>query len=329
MYEHLRNDFILKLSQKYNREQITAITAMLDSVAVNYTITTGTTEIAVAENVIPPCVSIYLNSKKLEGLSDLTLSNYYGLLCNFFNDVQKAPEAITANDIRMYLVTRKTRDNLSDRYLDKIRQTLNCFFSWLVDEDYLTKNPCRTINSIRYEIKPRRALTRFQLERLRRMCRSPRDLALVDMLYSTGCRVSELINIKLTDIDLETKSIHIIGKGQKHNTVYLNDNAILSLREYMATRKGDSNYIFLSSRSPYRRLSVRGVQKILKQYESLLGCDLSPHILRHTTATLSLQAGMEITEVQKMLGHSSVSTTQIYAETLQENVMQSHKRYVV
>ena len=329
MYEHLRNDFVMKLAQKYGRDQVTEITAMLDNVAINYDISAKSTALAVIEDPIPRVVSIYIASKRLEGLSEVSLKNYAGHLRKFFEIIQKQPEDISTNDIRMYLATYKVQRKVSDRSLDKIREVLNTFFTWLSDEEYIVKNPCRTIKDIKYEVKPRKALTRFQLERLRRMCETSRELAILDVLYSTGCRVTELVNMKLTDVDMESRTVHIIGKGNKHNTVYLNDNARLSLAEYFKDRKGDSDYLFLRERSPYGKLSTRSVEVILKKYEKSLGCPLSPHIIRHTTATLSLQAGMPITQVQKMLGHASVNTTQIYAETSQEDVSASHKRYVV
>ena len=156
-----------------------------------------------------------------------------------------------------------------------------------------------------------------------------RDLAIVDVLYSTGCRVTELVNMRFWDIDTDQSSIKILGKGKKHNTVYLNETAKLSLEDYLAERKGDSEYLFVSDRSPYGQLNVRTVQHLFATIGKKLNIKLSPHIIRHTSATLALQSGMSITQVQKMLGHSSVNTTQIYAETTQEDVAAAHKRYVI
>ena len=329
MYEHLRNAFINKLSLNYGREDINKITAILDGIAKDYEITDKCTELMILENFIPEEVKTYLVSKAIEGCSEATVKNYKTILEMFFQEIQKPVQKIETNDIRLYLVTYKQRRGIKDRTLEKYRQILYAFFAWLTDEEYITKNPCKTIRPIKYEIEPRHALTRQQLEELRRMCKDDRDLALVDVLFSTACRISELANMRFSDISQDGRTIHIIGKGSKHNDVYINDNAFLSLRAYLETRKGDNDYIFTSIRSPYNKLSTRNIEHIFKGYEKKLGCRLTPHIIRHTTATLALQSGMEITEVQKMLNHSSVATTQIYAETSMDDVRASHRKYVV
>jgi len=329
MYEHLRNSMQVELSTRFSSEELDQILTTLDRIAADFTITERETSLAALEDETPRLVKIYLSSKKLEGLSDDTIKMYANRLCIFFDFVGRKPEEIETNEIRLFLVQYQQQKGISDRTLDKIRQILNAFFEWCVNEEYITKNPCRNIKEIKYEIEPRKSLTRFQLERVRRACKSKRDLAIVDTLYSTGCRVRELINMKFSDLDENENSVKIIGKGKKHNTVYLNTNAQISLTEYLKERKGDSEYIFVTDRKPYGQLSVRSVQRTIGLLAEELNIDLSPHILRHTSATLALQSGMEITQVQKMLGHANVSTTQIYAETSQEEVATSHKKYVI
>ena len=329
MYEHLRNDFQIKLMPHFSASQIDQIMAALDKVSTDYTISERETSLMVVDDEITKLVNIYLSSKKLEGLSDGTIEMYANRLRIFFNTVQRKAQDIEPNEIRLFLVQYQQQKKISDRTLDKIRQNLNSFFEWCVNEDYISKNPCRNIKEIKWEAEPRRSLTRFQLERVRRACKTKRDLAVVDVLYSTGCRVTELVNMKFSDMDDKEHSIKIIGKGKKHNTVYLNTNAQISLNEYLNERKGDSDYIFVSDREPHDQLSVRTVQRLIGDLADELDLKITPHILRHTSATLALQNGMEITQVQKMLGHSSVNTTQIYAETSQEEVAVSHKRYVI
>ena len=329
MYEHFRNDFLLQLINQFSQEDLKKISIILDKVAYNYDISEKETSIVTLDQTIPYYIKLYLSSKKLEGLSMATIEMYGTVLKIFFDTINKPPQEITTNDIRLFLVQYQINRKVSDRTLDKYRQNLNSFFEWCVNEEYITKNPCKNIKEIKYEVEPRHSLTRFQLETLRRNCKCKRDLAMVDVLYSTGCRVAELVNMKFTDIDYNENSIKIIGKGKKHNTVYLNTNAQLSLNEYMTERKGKSDYLFVSKRSPYDQVSTRTVEKVFKDLGDELGFKLTPHILRHTSATLALQNGMPITQVQKMLGHSSVATTQIYAETSQEDIANSHKKYVI
>ena len=327
MYEHLRNTFLTSLTPYFEVSDVNKIATLLDKVASDYDISEKVTALVVVDNEYLKLPKLYLASKHLEGLSDLTIKFYGCRLRAFFDMVRKNTKDITTNDIRMFLVQYQTQTKISDRTLEKFRQILNCYFEWCKNEEYILKNPCKNIHDIKYEAKPRRALTRLQLEQVRRACKTKRDLAIVDVLYSTGCRVTELINMKFTDIN--KNSVKIIGKGKKHNIVYLNTNAQLSLNDYLKERKDNNPYLFVSSRMPHDKLKVRAVQHLFSKLGNELNIDLSPHIIRHTSATLALQNGMPIEQVQKMLGHSSVATTQIYAETLQEDMAISHKRYVV
>ena len=329
MYEHLRNDFISDLMALYPASDVERIGKLLDKAAANYDVTEKETSLAVIDEDVPRIVKLYLSSKKLEGLSDHTIENYAGRLRIFFEEVRRPPQDIQTNEIRMFLVTYQVQNGISDRSLDKYRQILNSFFEWCLNEEYISKNPCKNIKEIKYEVEPRHSLTRYQLEQVRRSCETPRDLAIVDVLYSTGCRVAELVSMKLSDINTQENSVQIVGKGKKHNTVYLNEKAQISLNDYMAVRKGNSEYIFLSEREPHNPISTRTVELLFKNIGEKLNIKLTPHIMRHTSATLALQSGMSITQVQKMLGHANVNTTQIYAETSQEEIATSHKKYVI
>ena len=329
MYEHLRNELTLELEQRFNSVDLEQIMTTLDRIAANYTITERETSLAVLDDEVPKLVRLYLSSKKLEGASDKTIGLYANRLRIFFDYVRRVPQEVCTNEIRLFLAEYQMQRGISDRSLDKFRQVLNGFFDWCLNEEYISKNPCKNIKEIKFEVEPRHSLTRMQLEQVRRACITKRDLAIVDVLYSTGCRVTELINMSFYDINADKSSINIIGKGKKHNTVYLNDAAKLSLDDYLAERKGDSKYLFVSDRAPYDKLSVRSVQHMFSGIGKKLNIKLTPHIIRHTSATLALQSGMSITQVQKMLGHASVNTTQIYAETTQEDVAAAHKRYVI
>lgn len=330
MYEHFRNELVSKLSKtQLKSSDLMIVLSAVDAVANNYDFNEKSTELAVYNDIFPKLAELFLQSKKLEGLSENSLTLYRGRLKIFFETMQKNPEEITTNDIRCFLVGYQKRTGISDRTLDKFRQIINVFYTWLTDEEYITKNPCRNIKEIKYEVTPRRSLTRMELEMIRRACKTKRDLAIVDTLYSTGCRVSELVNMKISDINTEDKSIHIIGKGKKHNTCYFNTNAQLSLNEYMEERKDDNPYLFVTSRRPFNKLSTKNVELIFKKLSISTGIIVTPHIMRHTCATLSLQSGMPLPQVQKMLGHASSDTTLIYAEISKDTIKNSHIKYVI
>lgn len=329
MYEHLRNDLSLKLSTMFNSDEVNSICLILDDVISNYSISEKCTDIVVYNDTFPKLVKLYLNSKKLEGLSLNSLRLYEGRLRIFFELVQIKPENVTTNDIRKFLVTYQRQTNISNRTLDKFRQIINGFYMWCVNEDYINKNPCMNIKEIKYEVKPRKSLTRMELETLRRACTTKRDLAIVDTLYSTGCRVSELVNMKISDINTEDKSVSIIGKGNKHNICYFNTNAQISLNEYLEERDNDSDYLFSSRIHGREKLATNSVEEIFRKLSAKTGLNVTPHILRHTFATLSLQSGASLTQVQKMLGHSSSDTTLIYAEVLQDDIKNAHLKYVI
>ena len=330
MYEHLRNDLMIALEGHFSSSTLDFIISSLDKVASNYTISEQETHLAVVDDEITKLIKIYLASKKLEGASESTIKNYKGRLVSFFYELRKPPQDVTTNELRVFLAQYQMQTKVSDRTLDKYRQILNAFFEWCVNEEYITKNPCRNIREIKYEVEPRHSLDREQLERLRRACKTKRERAIVDVLFSTGCRVSELVNMRFSDIDPSNGTIHIVGKGRKHNTTYLNTNAKLSLEDYLTERQGDSDYIFVSERRPYNKLTKRMIETIFQRLRKEIGVEkLSPHVMRHTMATLSLENGMEITTVQKILGHSSVATTQIYAETSQRDIAVAHRRFVL
>ena len=329
MYEHLRNDLLNTLATQFDTPALEMIISALDKAAANYDITKKVTAVAVLDDEQAKLARYYLAAKKLEGISDNSINFYAKVLRLFYDQVQKAPQDICTNDVRLFLAQYQQQRKVSDRSLDKYRQILNGFFEWAVNEEYIVKNPCKNIKAFKFEVEPRRALTRLQLERVRRSCKTKRDLAIVDVLYSTGCRVSELVNMTLDDVDFDNNLIKIVGKGRKHNTVYLNDVARLSLDEYLKCKKGDDRHLFVSDYKPHGQLTTRSIEHLFSEIGKQFNMKLTPHILRHTSATLALQGGMTITQVQKMLGHSSVSTTQIYAETSQEDVATAHRRYVI
>lgn len=333
MYEKFKNQFALSLSSIYSKEDIETILRKLDTVSFNYDIAQKETSVAVYNCEIPEIVKTYLVCKKVEGMSDGTLYNYGKTLEKFFFQLQKIPEQITPNDIRVYLYRYQEMNHTSNRSLDKIRQMICSFFSWANCEGYLERNPAITIKPIKYEKKERQPLSQIELEYIRKSCKSLRETAMIEFMYSTGCRVSELCGVKKSDIDWNKKSVHLFGKGKKHRTSYINAKAEVSMLAYLETRNDCSEYLFVSERRPHGQLKKDAVEKIVRQIAARASehvkKPISPHILRHTCASTALNNGMPVEDISQLLGHESIATTMIYAKISMENVQSGHKKYII
>lgn len=333
MYEKFKNQFALSLSSIYQKEDIEIILRKLDATSYNYEITQKETSVTIYNCEMPEMVKIYLVCKKVEGMSDGTLYNYGRALEKFFFQLQKSPEQVTPNDIRVYLYHYQEMNNTSNRSLDKIRQMICSFFSWANCEGYLERNPAITIKPIKYEKRERQPMTQIELEYIRQACNTLREKAMVEFLYSTGCRVSELCSVKLTDIDWNKKSVHLFGKGKKHRISYINAKSEVSLLNYLQIRDDYNEYLFVSERRPHGQLKKDAVEKIIRQIAARASehvkKPISPHVFRHTTATNALQNGMPIEEISKLLGHEQIATTIVYAKVSTESVQSNHKKYVI
>ena len=334
MYEHFRNDFQCAAADHGMSQQATQdALRVLDTLAERYEVQKKETALAVWNEELPEIVKVYLVCKKIEGLSQQTLDTYHRMLKLFFRDVRKAPAQITTNDIRVYLFRYQQERSCSNRSLDKYRQYLAGFFSWAADEGYVQSNPMRTIPAIKYEKKPRENLTQLELEYLRQCCHTEREKAIIEFLFSTGCRVSELSGVKESDIDWNARTVHLFGKGSKHRTSFLNAKCEVTLKAYLKTRTDDSEFLFVTERKPYRQLKRDALEKIVRNISGRTSAEMNkhvtPHILRHTTATLALQNGMPIADISKLLGHAKIDTTMIYAHTCMESVQAGHRKYVV
>lgn len=330
MYEDFKSNLILKLLERFNSDDVNKIISIIDVVAYNYDFNKKSTELTTFIN-IPEVVKIFMACKKIEGYSDGTLMNYKLLLMSFFTFVNKDIKYIETNDIRIFLYKYQEIKKISNRTLNKYQQNLKSFFTWCYNEGYIEKNISHKLKPIRYEENPIQSLSQFELEQVRNACKDIRERAIVEFIYSTGCRVSELCIVKKSDINWNNNSVHLFGKGSKHRTSFINAKAEFALKQYLASRDDNSEYLFVSLRKPHDKLKKCGVEKIIRDISSIanLGKTLTPHILRHTTATTALYNGMSIDEIQKMLGHSSINTTMIYAKTDIENVKASHQRFVI
>lgn len=333
-YEKMKNRFLLDVASEMpslSVEALNELAAILDRSAFGYEITQKETALSTRVEPIPILVKTYIVVKKTEGRADGTLQNYARVLKDFFLWIRKEPEEVNANDIRMYLYDYSQRHRISDRTLDKYREIICWFFSWAHAEEYLQRNPARPVKAIKYEQRERQALSQMELEYLRLACKTKRDRAMIEMLYSTGCRVSELMRLTKADINWADSTVHLFGKGKKHRTGYLNAKAIVALKAYLAGRKDDCASLFVTERAPHRQMSKEAIELSMRNIaaRSNLGKHITPHVLRHTTATQAVNSGMPIEDVSKLLGHASVATTMIYAKPSQNRVQAEHLRCVV
>lgn len=328
--ENFANEFVAKLDGKLSPEQLKTVLTELEMFSAGFDIEKKSTEIIPYENCIPECYKNYLVSKKIEGMSPKSLLTYKCNLDDFFRTVSKPLEQITTNDIRIYLYKLSEKGN-SNRTIDGKRLIIHTFMDWCVKEDYLMRNPCSRINPIKFEVKPREPLNDIELELVRDACKDYREKALIELFYSTGCRVSEMVVLKKSDIDFQTKEVHLFGKGSKHRISYINARAEVALKKYWASMEVDIDSVISTIRKPYRGVTKTQIEQIVRKIgeRSGIGRNLYPHLIRHTTATMSLERGMNVTELQKMLGHEKLDTTMIYAKVSQESLRYNHRKYVI
>ena len=269
----------------------------------------------------------FIGAKRIEGLSAKTLDNYQLYLLKFAGAVNKDAGRISADDIRAYIAGLAVKGSS----LQTILATLRSFFGWLHREELIRKNPMNKIPSPKrtYTKQLPRALSLEALERMRSACETVRERALVEFLYSTGCRVSELCGIDLQQVDFTARCVRVLGKGSRERMVYFSVRAGLLLREYVQERR-DGSALFVNERAPYGRMSPRSVEKLVHAVgqRANLQENVWPHRLRHTMATLAHNNGMQITVLQAILGHRQLSTTQRYATISMDNVRHEHERFV-
>ena len=329
-FESFRADLISRLASQLPGDHLQSVLSVMDEMASSWEFSAKSTAIIPADG-LPEAVRLYIASKSVESIARGTLVNYLCTLRIFFATVPHRLEEVSVSDVRLFMNWYKSSRNVKNSTLDSKRVILNSFFEWCVDEDLLRRNPVRHVRPIRCEDPERLPMTALELEQVRKACTSLREKALVDFLYSTAIRVSELSALDIRDVDFHEHTVHIeCGKGGKGRTTFLNAEAEVSLRAYLASRTDSCQALFVTNRGDRRRLCKKSVEVEIQKIVSR--CDLSvhvtPHIFRHTAASLALQRGMPIDQVQKFLGHARIQTTLRYAKTLNVDVKLSHQKYV-
>lgn len=303
------------------------IKKIIDEVLYDYEITTKCTKLTTSD--ILERAKLYIACKNLEGLSKKTLKNY-SLFLNkldmFFN---KPCSTISTMDLRMFLSVygKDKQASTVNGYITYLK----CFFGWLQNEEYIIKNPAAKLSFTKVPKVILQGYKPDNLEKLREACKTPKEKALFELLESTACRISEIDNITLDNINWSDKSIKVTGKGNKERIVYFSTKAKLHMEEYLRIRKGESNYLFLSDHAPYQPIKTRALQLILKRIQERSGVTerVHCHKFRRTQATYLLNSGMSLPGVQRILGHESPETTQRYAQLTQENLKNEYKRLVI
>lgn len=326
-YERFRTVLTMNLCNAVQDPAVLqAVLTAVDISMADYEITPKATDIIPATGT-PEVVKLYLASKAIASLSMKTLRIYRYKLINFFNEIPKSFADITPNDIRTYLGRYKFVHNASDSYLDNIRITLNSFFQWLVDNEYLQRNPCAKVDKIKYQQHRRKAMSPYDLEYIRRNTADIREKALIDFFFSTGMRVGECAAVQLTDIDWSNRSVLIRhGKGDKERLVFFNAEAEVSLKEYLGTRMDDCSGLFVSKRKPFHQIKEHALEDIIKKVSRRTGVESYPHKLRHTFATAGIHSGIPLEKLQLLLGHAKPETTMIYADLDRTDVQNAYSK---
>lgn len=274
-------------------------------------------------------LQMFIDAKRIEGCSERTIQYYQVTVEHLLNTVEIAVRKMTTDDLRSYLANYQKINNCSKVTVDNIRRNLSSFFSWLEEEDYILKSPMRRIHKIKTKQPVKEIISDEMIERMRDNCDTKRDLAIIDLLYSTGIRVGELVRLNIADIDFEERECVVYGKGDKERRVYFDAKAKLHLQNYINGRTDDNPALFVTLDAPYDRLKISGVEIRMRELGRKLNISrIHPHKFRRTMATRAIDKGMPIEQVQKLLGHSQIDTTMQYAIVNQNNVKTSHRRYI-
>ncbi len=320
------NEVLKQLEGKFDEKQLKTIERTLYRCLKNK-------EIREKKVVLPKdnneALDFFIAAKKIEGCSIKSLNYYYTTLVKMLDKVNVIYFSITTEDIRTYLSDYQENSGVSKATIDNMRRIISSFFSWLENEDYIMKSPARRIRKVRVGKIVKEIYTEENIELMRQNCKNARDLAIIDMLYSTGMRVGELVRLNISDIDFENKECVVLGKGNKQRKVYFDAKTKIHLKQYLNSRKDTDPALFVSQLYPYNRLKISGVEIALRKIGEKLHINkVHPHKFRRTLATKAIDKGMPIEQVQHLLGHTKIDTTLGYAMVDDENVKISHKKFL-
>ena len=274
-------------------------------------------------------VDIFIAAKRIEGCSEKTLKYYQTTIDAMINAINKSVRHIQTEDLRFYLTQYQKKNQSSRVTIDNIRRILSSFFSWLEDEDHILKSPVRRIHKVKTGTNIKETYNDEELEKMRDNCTELRDLAIIDMLASTGMRIGEMVLLNRIDINFAERECVVFGKGDKERLVYFDARTKLHLQNYLDSRIDNNPALFVTIRAPYKRIQIGGIEVRLRKIGKMLGITkMHPHKFRRTLATMAIDKGMPIEQLQQLLGHKRIDTTLQYAMVKQSNVKIAHKKYI-
>ncbi len=327
MKEELINEIVQRMLPYLNNNQLMRLRQEMEYAFYQYEIKESDNNYKEEDN--NKLISMFIAAKRVEGCSEKTIKYYKTTIESMVCSLDRNVRCIRTEDLRTYLTDYQNRNQSSRVTIDNIRRILSSFYSWLEDEDYIVKSPVRRIHKIKTSSIVKTTYTDEELERMRDCSSTLRDLAMIDMLASTGMRVGEMVLLDRKDVDLVERECKVFGKGGKERIVYFDARTKLHLQDYLESRTDDNPSLFVSLRSPHNRLSIGSIEDRLRKMGKRLKIEkVHPHKFRRTLATMAIDKGMPIEQLQRMLGHQRIDTTLMYAMVKQSNVKLAHRKYI-
>lgn len=329
MVNQLKIEIMQRMGQILNNEQMEVLDKVLQAVFLGKEVINSEIVECNAKHSNQEMLQAFLSAKRVEGCSDKSIEYYRTTLEFMIKKVNKSVRQVTTEDLRVYLAEYQQKRSAAKVTIDNIRRIFSSFFSWLEDENYIIKSPARRIHKIKTGTTVKETYTDEELELMRDYCEDIRDLAIIDVLASTGMRVGELVTLNREDIDFVRRECIVLGKGDKERKVYFDARAKIHLKKYLESRDDDNAALFVTLNQPYSRLKISGVEIRLRELGRKLNINkVHPHKFRRTLATKAIDKGMPIEQVQVLLGHTKIDTTLQYAMVNQNNVKMAHQKYI-
>ncbi len=327
MKEELMTEVMQQMQPYLDNLQLKQLKLVMEHTLFRYKVISA--EVGPDQDDSSDLIAKFIAAKRIEGCSEKTLKYYHTTIDTMVSSLGKSIRRIITDDLRTYLTEYQSKNQSSRVTIDNIRRILSSFFSWLEDEDYIIKSPVRRIHKVKTASSIKETYSDEELEKMRDNCEELRDLAMIDMLASTGMRVGEMVLLNRDDINFTERECIVFGKGDKERIVYFDARTKLHLQEYLDSRTDETPALFVTLRAPHKRIQIGGIEHRLREMGKRLNIPkVHPHKFRRTLATMAIDKGMPVEQLQRLLGHQRIDTTLQYAMVKQNNVKMSHKKYI-